>query len=307
MKRRADSRGYELAAVRPYVRIAREEWRGPWLIAERRILDYLLVYITRGTGRFTVEGRRLDVREGDLLWIPPDTLHEMEGLPPKMQVAYVHFDLIHDPEKSPLRTITPGGTRDLKALRNLVHHRTGYSRIDAWCGSLPVVNTVAIYSVMKRLIVENLGMRDPLVSSGLMLQLIGEIERGLSPGASRAGAHWPAMQRAAEQILRGAEAPLDIPGLAHGAHLSVSHFRKLFRETHKQSPRTMHNHARIQKACELMLYSGAGWTLTRIAAQLGFSTVHNLSRAFRRTLGLSPLAYKRRHLSTRTASHSRNN
>ena len=64
--------------------------------------------------------------------------------------------------------------------------------------------------------------------------------------------------------------------------------------------------AEFQKACELMLYSGAGWTLTRIAAQLRFSTVHNLSRAFRRTLGLSPLAYKRRHLSTRASSHSRN-
>jgi AraC-like DNA-binding protein len=294
---RNSSGGYDLAAhLRPYVRLAREEWRGPWFIAERRILDYLLVYITRGSGRFTINGARLDVREGDLIWIPPNTLHEMRGLPPKMLVAFIHFDLLYDPARSPQRRIMLGGERELKSLRPLLHKKLGHAAIDSWAGRIEPANKASVYALMKRVIVEDLGMRDALVSSGLILQLIGEIARGLTPAASRAAAHWPVLQRAAEQILQGAEAPLDIAALAQQAHLSVSHFRRLFRETHQHSPRTMHNQARIQKACELMLYSGANWTLTRIAEHLGFSTVHNLSRAFRRTMGLSPLAYKRRQL-----------
>jgi AraC-like DNA-binding protein len=73
--------------------------------------------------------------------------------------------------------------------------------------------------------------------------------------------------------------------------LSVSHFRKLFRETHGESPRDMQNRALMQKACELVLHSS--WSITEIAYQLGFSTVHNFSRAFRREIGVSPQGYRR--------------
>lgn len=290
--------GYGLAArLCPYVRVGMEHWRGPWFIESRRILDYLLVYITAGTGRFSVGDSTFDVMPGDLIWIPPDTLHEMRGHPHRMLVAYLHFDLVFDPQRSPRVVITPPGCRDLGGLRKDLHPPCPWPPLQAWCGKLPVVNGAAVYAALKRVILEAQGAQHPLRIAGLMLHLLGEIELGLSSSAAHAGEHWPAMCRAAQQVVGQPDTELDLRALARGAHLSLSHFRRIFRETHGEGPRAMHTRARMQKACELVLYSG--WNLTTISAKLGFSTVHNFSRAFKRETGVSPRQYKRKQLALR--------
>jgi len=283
--------------LNPFVRVGMEHWRGPWFIEERRLLDYLLVYITAGTGRFSVGGETYEVVPGDLIWIPPDTLHEMRGHPSKMLVAYIHFDLVYDADRSPRVTITPAGCRELGALRKWLHPPWPWKPMAQWRGRLPVVNGPSVYALMKQVILESLGVHHPLRAAGLTMQLLGEIDLGLSSAATQAGAHWPALRRAAQQVVGQPDHELDLHALAHGAHLSLSHFRKLFRQTHGESPRTMHARARMQKACELVLHSG--WSLTKVAAQLGFSTVHNFSRAFKREVGVPPRAYRQKILSMR--------
>ena len=279
------------AALSPYVRGALEHLRGPWHIPGRAVLDYLLVHIVSGTGRFTVGDDSFDVGPGDLIWIPPGVLHEMCGHPPRMFVAYLHFDLVYDPQRSPrVRSgaAYPGGPHpDL-------HPPFARPPVAGWRGKLSVVNGPAIYALMKRAIAEQRGARRPLCVAGLMLEIIGEIATGLSPSATAAGARWPALRRAAERIFAAPEAELDLAALAHAAQLSESHFRKLFRETHGESPRAMRNRALMARACELVLHGGA--SLSEIAFQLGFSTVHNFSRAFSREIGLPPGDYRRKML-----------
>lgn len=283
---------YALAAMlSPYVRGALEHWRGPWHIARRAVADYLLVYIVSGTGRFSVGDHAFDVGPADLIWIPPGMLHEMRGHPPRMFVAYLHFDLVHDPLRSP--RVRSGAAYPAGDHPDM-HPVFARQPIAGWRGKLPVVNGPAIYALMKQAIAEQRGARRPLCVSGLMLQIIGEIATGLSPSAAIAGARWPALRRAAERIFATPEAKLDLPAMARAAHLSEPHFRKLFRETHGESPRAMKNRALMGRACELVLHSGA--SISEIAFQLGFSTVHNFSRAFSREIGASPRDYQRKML-----------
>lgn len=280
---------YALAAMlSPYVRGALEHWRGPWHIPCRVALDYLLVYIVSGTGHFSVGDDRFDVGAGDLIWIPPGILHEMRGVSSTMFVAYLHFDLVHDTERSPR---VRSGARYSRGSHPDMHPAWTRQPIAGWSGLLPVVNGPAIYALMRQAIAEHRGARRPLRVSGLMLEIFAEIATGLSAPAANAGLHWPAMRRAAERIVAKPEAPLDLRTLAAEARLSVSHFRKLFRETHGEGPRDMQTRARMQKAAELVLHSS--WSITEIAHQLGFSTVHNFSRAFTREIGVSPQGYRR--------------
>jgi AraC-like DNA-binding protein len=280
---------YALAAMlSPYVRGALEHWRGPWHIPRRVVLDYLLVYVVSGTGPFSVGDDSFDVGPGDLIWIPPGVLHEMRGVSPTMFVAYLHFDLIHDAERSPR---VRSGARYPHGPHPDMHPTWTRQPIAGWSGLLPVVNGPAIYALMRQAIAEHRGARRPLRVSGLMLEIFAEIATGLSAPAANAGLHWPAMRRAAERIVAEPEAPLNLQALAAGARLSGSHFRKLFRETHGESPRDMQTRARMQKAGELVLHSN--WSITEIAHQLGFSTVHNFSRAFTREIGVSPQGYRR--------------
>jgi AraC-like DNA-binding protein len=268
-----------------------EHWRGPWLIEKSIVLDYLLVYIASGTGRFSVGDEAFDVGAGDLIWIPPDTFHEMRGHPPKMFVAYLHFDLVYDPQRSPL---VPRGVHYASGPHELMHPAWSRQPIAGWCGLLPVVNGPAVYALMKQAIMEHRGAHQPLRVSGLMLQILGEIAMGLSDAIASAGAHWPVMRRLAQKIVAKPEIEFDLASAARTARMSESHFRRLFRETHGESPHAMQNRARMQKACELVLHSG--WSISEIASSLGFSTVHNFSRAFRREIGIPPREYQRRML-----------
>lgn len=284
-----DDAGYALAAMlSPYVRGALEHWRGPWHIRRWVLLDYLLVYIVSGSGHFSVGEDAFDVGPGDLIWIPPGVLHEMRGVSQTMFVAYLHFDLVHDAERSPR---VRSGARHPAGPHPDMHPPWLRQPIAGWRGLLPVVNGPAVHALMRQAIAEHRGARRPLRVSGLMLEILGEIATGLSAPAANAGLRWPAMRRAAERIVAAPEAALDLRSLAAAARLSESHFRKLFRETHGESPRAMQTRALMQKAAELVLHSS--WSITEIAHQLGFSTVHNFSRAFRREIGVSPQGYRR--------------
>ena len=70
--------------IRPYVRQCGDQRRPPWKLEDRCLLDFLLVYIAEGTGLFVIDGVRYDVAPGELYWIPPRTVHHMEGYPPSM-------------------------------------------------------------------------------------------------------------------------------------------------------------------------------------------------------------------------------
>lgn len=287
---------YGLAAqLSPFVRAGMEHWRGPWFIENSIVLDYLLVHIASGRGRFSVGDDAFDVGPGDLIWIPPDTFHEMRGYPPRMFVAYLHFDLVYDPVRSP--RVQPGAHYRARP-HELMHPTWSRPPIAGWRGLLPVVNGAAVYALMKQTILEHLSAHQPLRVAGLMLQILGEIAAGLSASVASAGAHWPAVRRAAQDIITKPEAELDLRFIARAAHMSVSHFRKLFRESHGESPRAMQSRARMQKACELVLHSGR--SITEVASQLGFSTVHNFSRAFKREIGVSPRGYQQKMLGLRS-------
>ena len=74
----------------------------------------------------------------------------------------------------------------------------------------------------------------------------------------------------------------------HG--LSPTHFRRLFREHYRQSPRDAHLAAKMRRACDDLVYSDL--TITEIADRLGFTNVHNFSRAFRKAIGQPPSSYR---------------
>ncbi|HOX08472.1 MAG TPA: AraC family ligand binding domain-containing protein, partial [Planctomycetota bacterium] len=73
--KRREPWGELLMTLRPYVRHSGDHRRPAWRIRSRKLLDFLLVYIADGTGRFIIDGVEYDARPGDLFWIPPDTAH----------------------------------------------------------------------------------------------------------------------------------------------------------------------------------------------------------------------------------------
>ncbi len=281
-----------IRSLSPYVRQTGDDFRRPWLLRRRRLLDYLLVHIAVGTGRFRVGEQEFAVGPGDIVWIPPDTPHEMEGYAPVMHCVYAHFDLVYDPRRSHWDACIPGGVTDLSQWHALCHPPLDEPRINSLHGRLRLSNAPAVAALLAALCVEH--RRAPsgnaLLLSGLMVQLVGLVLAGSSPLPHRS-THHQALQSALAFIHEHAEQEIDLGRLAQAAGLSQSHFRKLFREQLGRSPRAVHRQARIRKACELLVYNPA-LNISQVAFTLGFSTVQNFSRAFHEVTGHSPTEYR---------------
>lgn len=282
-----------LESLRPYVRHCGDSRRPAWRIEARKLLDYLLVYIAEGSGRFIVDGCAHEAVPGDLFWIPPDTIHDMEGFEPGMHCCYVHFDLVYRPTHSHWDFSIPGGMVDLGELRPLMHPPMREGRLAILTGRIRGPTNRRVGRLILDICAEAARAQPfaGLRMSGLMMEIVAELLRGQEGLPVESVARIPGIEAAADRMVRQCPEPPSIGVLARECGLSPSHFRHLFHRHFGCSPRTYVRRARLRKARELMV--GTAATLSEIAAQVGFETVHSLSRAFRAEEGLSPSEYRR--------------
>lgn len=282
-----------LAELRPYVRHCGDPRRPAWKLDARKLLDYLLVYIAEGTGEFSVGEETYQARPGDLFWIPPDTIHRMEGYAPSMACPYVHFDLVYRPDKSHWDFSIPEGMLAFGELQPLLHPPVPHPALRALRGRLRAHTNERVGQLIREICREAARAHPfaQLRMSGLLLEIVAEVLRGQA-GASEAGnAHVPQLEEAADYLQHHCGENVSVEDAAGLAGLSPSRFRDLFSRHFGRSPREYLRQARIMRAKQFMV--GSDLTLSQIAGRVGFSTVHSFSRAFKETEGISPTEYRR--------------
>jgi len=280
-----------LLTITPYVREAQEVMRPTWHINPRKLFDFLLVHLIDGKGEFSVAGNRFPVESGDLIWIPPNTLHEMRGDAPGTLLQYLHFDLLYDPARSHWSASIPGNTTDLSAWPERMHPSVTDPIIKTWCGKISANNPALVTETLRRIILEyNRTQTCSLLISGLVCQLIETLQNNRRADSPLSAPHARTIENAMGYIQAHSHEKLNIDTLAKQHRLSTTHFRKLFREHYRQSPRTAHLNAKMHTACDYLIYSDL--TISEIADRLGFTNIHNFSRAFHKLIGCSPSAYR---------------
>jgi len=90
------------------------------------------------------------------------------------------------------------------------------------------------------------------------------------------------------------ERPVPIEELAEQIPLSVSHFCRTFKETFGDTPHTYLIRLRLESAQEMMLVTAE--PLSQIALASGFADQAHFSKQFRRVVGETPSAWRRRNL-----------
>ncbi len=279
-----------ILTLRPYVREAKECFRPTWQLGPRKLFDFLLVHFLEGAGRCTVAEKTVDVTPGDLIWIPPDTLHEMRGDTPGTTLQYIHFDLFYDPKRSHWSANIPGGTTDLSLWPKRMHPPVNDPILGSWCGKLPDRNSAFVTETLRRIVLDFTRRQSSGLSvSGQVCQLIGHLLDG-HPDSSLTACQTLTMENAMQTIQRHGHEKLNIERLARQHGLCQTHFRKLFHEHAGCSPREAHIRAKMRTACDFLIYSDL--TISEIADRLGFTSIHNFSRAFRKAIGQPPTAYR---------------
>src|SRR4026209_132780 len=99
--------------------------------------------------------------------------------------------------------------------------------------------------------------------------------------------------RAKDLAAAGYREPLDVPALAHGAHLSEAHFTREFRRAFGETPHQYLLTRRLERAAALLRNTDR--TVAEICLAVGLRSVGSFTTSFGRADGLSPTAYRASH------------
>ncbi|MGH2983762.1 MAG: helix-turn-helix domain-containing protein [Solirubrobacterales bacterium] len=87
--------------------------------------------------------------------------------------------------------------------------------------------------------------------------------------------------------------PLDLEGLARAAHVSPRHFSREFRRTFGETPYQYLLTRRLERARHLLRTTDL--QVAEICLAVGFNSIGSFTTTFRRHVGISPTAYRRRN------------
>lgn len=233
-----------------------------------------------------------EVAANDLFWVPPDKLIDMRGESPSMTLSFVHFDIQFDPHRSNWAFHIPGGTTNLTSYQMLMHPKIQSQEIKALDGRIRSYNNRYVGELVDILIVESIRGQPytEFCLSGLLAQIVGELLRGKQGILHQDNRHVLGLEHISDVIRDQCHETLSVGELAKMCHLSTSRFHVLFKQLFGCSTRTYIRRMRIRKAKELMFSSNK--TLSEIAIETGFATVHSFSRAFSKEEGITPSTYR---------------
>lgn len=134
------------------------------------------------------------------------------------------------------------------------------------------------------------------VTMSLLMQIIAHISRRYTESPPDAGEALLRLGEVVSHLEQHLHAPITVAELCDVAHMSESSLLRAFKQAYGVPPIDYLIRLRVLRATEALRRPGGG-TITRIAYDVGFNDSNYFSRAFRKIMGESPSAYRRRHRS----------
>ncbi|MFD2613391.1 helix-turn-helix domain-containing protein [Paenibacillus gansuensis] len=274
----------------PYLREGDFAVRTPWIGPEKRLLDYLLIYVQSGKCLFKIDGTPYHLSSGDYFLVQPGQIVYLEGLTDTV-TPFIHFDLFYNERRQESFPTRPGQI-DLSEYRHLlqptVKEQLGIELPAAFRPLQPerfrerFLRMVGCWLEPGELA----QLRAQQIAMELMLTIMEQhqpSERETQP--SGGGLQWVPSYlslRLNEQV--------SIETMARRAGLSPSRFRAVFKRDFGVPPHQYLLNLRIEHAQELL--AGSELTLETIAGYCGFADQYHFAKLFKAKVGMTPGSYK---------------
>lgn len=240
---------------------------------EKGCPEAVFIYCARGGGWCEIGSRRHEVREDQLLVIPPSTPHVYGAA--KKEPWTIHW--FHA-----IGTNVPYYLEKLEVTEQKPVVRLG-GDVQLFSLFEDVLEGLEHGSTLKHLIYAAHSLTHLM---GVILRHKDEFWRGEGDVKERVASSIGFMKEHLQE-------PLRIATLAAVVNLSRSHYTEIFRRVTGYAPLMYLNHLRMQRAVQLL--NGSNLSIKAISEQLGFSDQFYFSRAFTKLHGHSPSEHRRRY------------
>lgn len=235
------------------------------------IAESVLIFCTAGRGWFEVEGKRGVIEAGQVLLIPQNLPHEYGAdTQDPWSIYWMHYC---------------GNT---SAAYNSRLCENGYILL---AKPAEAVRMKGLFDESLGILAEGQTLNNLLLVSHVLRHIFGillSLEK-VAPHPSRpAGLD---LTPALEHMQGHLDRKLGVDELAETVHLSPSRFSVVFRQRTGVTPVDYHIRLRMQVACHWL--DATMLPVKEIAERCGYEDAYYFSRAFKRVIGLSPLAYRR--------------
>ena len=270
----------------------------------RTILDFEIVLLTSGSGWVWSDdhGGSVAMKPGDVAFFPPHYRHGW-GHETGWHIA-VHFDLHANPKlfarenlKSTPKVVKPNPLDFIPRFALTLPGTSGTLEKLIF----PLVTTVRAPGLWREkleplTLLYSRRVENSLDGQLLFAETLGWALRTLAEDAqAAAGAPEPAHPRILALLREFETDPVARPSvseLAARAHMGLTAFREAFHRATGRSPRTYMEERRVERAARQLIESNR--KIVEIAETEGFDDPYHFSRVFKRVMGASPRAYRRK-------------
>ncbi|GLX70521.1 helix-turn-helix domain-containing protein [Paenibacillus glycanilyticus] len=240
-----------------------------WRTQSEVLRYHVLVLVTDGKVKYTINSQEVIAERGDFLYIPQSTLRSGDTIPGISHQKY-----------TVLITLKPGINLNIPFLHQGEFIRFRLSNFNYFQHKF-----MKLFEEMR----EGRSYAS-LICTSLTQELIGLLARELEkPEVTPAKMHYA--QQVKQYLLEHYRDPVEIDQLGKLIHRSPNYTTALFKEVFGQSPVRYLHHLRMQEACRLLLHSDM--TVAEIALYLGYYDSSSFFRMFRKSIGMSPSEFIR--------------
>ncbi|WP_261304689.1 AraC family transcriptional regulator [Paenibacillus andongensis] len=273
-------------SISPFVRMVKIH-KSFSLAGEWMDYDHVYTYIEQGEAEFFLDGVKYQVKEGDILLIPPFMAHIIRSTSEAPLIQYIfHFDLYYDEERSSWKDQT------------ITEERKAIDKKEMQLASTIPISHLQLperIELKKRFLIMQKEFLDKrsgysLILKGICLELFvlfmkGQVGHNDKEGKMTKG--WVFIEKTIHLINeRYGDPELDNHTISKHVGISTNHLSFLFKD---QLGITIHKyltHIRIEQSKIRMIEGNQ--TLTAIAEKVGFSSIYLFSRSFKATVGVMP-------------------
>lgn len=229
---------------------------------------YLLVYVSKGAGWYSVKGKAYKVSENDYFVLPYNAAVKLGSSREDPWSIYWAFF---------------SGNQAADIMVHLMGKNNVAPRV-----AKPLVGRIAQFNdILHHL--ELLENTENLVYANSRFYTFLCSFR-LTVLSSRRHAKKDGVIQSIEFMRENIHGNVTLRDLAKAAGLSVSHYCALFKKKTMQSPLNLYTSMKVQRACQLL--QNKDQTIKSIAYTLGFFDQYHFSKVFKQVMGISPKHFK---------------